>query len=170
MQFARIFAPIVLTAAVLACSGGSGGTFSVLDGVYDDAPTHGYEPPGGPGGSSSGASGSSGGRDGGNGSVPDAGGGGGGRPFACGTVMQCTTGGAKTDLTYDCALFRSDGKIVTAQGTEAGTWKASGTTVTITLKGADGGGGGTLSCIPKPAGGPGAVDAGKDTGIPAEEG
>lgn len=147
-----------LVAAAVACSGGSGGgTFSILDGVNDDAPTHGYESPNG-GGSSSSSSGassssssssSSGGRDGGS-QTKDASTSG-DRPVACGTVLSCTIGESKSDVTYDCNTFRSDGKIVNSQGAEQGTWTARGTTITIVLKGADGGGTTPLVCTPKSA-------------------
>lgn len=159
MKLVRTLVPGFLATVALACSGGTGGTFSVLDGVYDEAPTHGYDSPGG-------ASTLEGGRsdagqpprsDAGSSTPPT-------RPVACGTVLQCTVSGSKVDLTYDCALFRTDGKLVGKEGTETGTWTASGTTITIQSKSADGGAGTRIVCIPKPA----TPDAGKDTGVVEE--
>ena len=158
MKIVRLLVPVLLGTLALACSGGTGGTFSVLDGVYDDAPEHGYESPNGGGSTTS--SGSSGRSDAG--SPPKADGGTTPvRPVACDTLLQCTVSGTKVDLKYDCALFRSDGKLVGKDGTDAGTWTSSGTTVTIVSKTADGGTATPIVCIPKPA----TVDAGKDTGI-----
>ncbi|MFO0663807.1 MAG: hypothetical protein U0174_07645 [Polyangiaceae bacterium] len=172
MKLVRIVFPafaVSLALTSFACSGGSGGTFSIVDGVYDDTPVrgdvppvHGYEQPNGKGGSE-GSSDAGRSRDSGVAPTQDAGGN--GRPFACGTPMQCTAGATKADVVYDCNSFRSDGKVVSG-GNEVGTWAQSGSSsISFVLKGGDGGSSTTFTCIPKPAG---PVDAGKDAAKDAE--